>query len=36
MEGSYRMVVMGGAGEAFDAIIPPFSLDLPGAARSMN
>jgi ApaG protein len=35
MEGSYRMVVLGG-GEAFDAVIPPFSLDLPDAARSVN
>lgn len=34
MVGSYRMVVEGG--EPFDAAIPAFSLDLPGAARSVN
>jgi len=34
MVGSYRMQVEGG--EAFDAAIPAFSLDMPGARRSLN
>ncbi|WAC27730.1 Co2+/Mg2+ efflux protein ApaG [Ancylobacter sp. SL191] len=34
MEGSYDMVTQ--AGEAFDAAVPPFSLDLPGLARTLN
>ncbi|MBS0297450.1 MAG: Co2+/Mg2+ efflux protein ApaG [Proteobacteria bacterium] len=34
MVGSYRMQVEGG--EAFDAAIPAFSLDLPGARRTVN
>jgi ApaG protein len=34
MVGSYRMMVEGG--EPFDAQIPAFSLDLPGARRVMN
>jgi ApaG protein len=34
MSGSYRMTVQGG--EPFDAEIPAFSLDLPGARRVVN
>lgn len=34
MVGSYHMQVQGG--EAFDAAIPAFSLDLPGARRVVN
>ncbi|WGD29986.1 Co2+/Mg2+ efflux protein ApaG [Ancylobacter sp. WKF20] len=34
MEGSYDMVTQ--AGDAFDAAVPPFSLDLPGLARTLN
>jgi ApaG protein len=34
MEGSYRMA--SAAGEQFDITVPPFSLDLPHAARSLN
>jgi ApaG protein len=34
MSGSYRMLVDGG--EPFDAAIPAFSLDLPGARRTVN
>jgi ApaG protein len=34
MKGSYRMSVSGG--ELFDAEIPAFSLDLPGARRVLN
>jgi ApaG protein len=34
MEGSYRMLVEGG--DAFDAAIPAFSLDLPDVRRTVN
>jgi ApaG protein len=34
MVGSYRMLVEGG--DAFDAAIPAFSLDLPGAEKKLN
>jgi ApaG protein len=34
MVGSYKMLVSGG--EAFEAAIPAFSLDLPGARRTVN
>jgi ApaG protein len=34
MVGGYHMLVDGG--EAFDAAIPAFSLDLPGARRKLN
>jgi ApaG protein len=34
MHGTYRMETEGG--ELFDAIIPPFSLHLPDATRSVN
>ena len=34
MVGSYRMLVDGG--EPFDAAIPAFSLDLPGARARLN
>lgn len=34
MVGSYHMLVEGGG--AFDAAIPAFSLDLPGARRTVN
>ncbi len=34
MEGEYRMVTDNG--ELFDAVIPPFSLDLPDAPRIVN
>jgi ApaG protein len=34
MHGSYRMLVEGG--DAFDAAIPAFSLDLPDARRTLN
>ena len=34
MRGSYRMVNADGAG--FDAVVPEFSLDLPGANRRVN
>lgn len=34
MEGEYRMIT--GAGEAFEARIPPFSLDLPDPGRVVN
>jgi ApaG protein len=34
MQGSYGMVTT--AGESFDAVIPPFSLHLPGATRRPN
>jgi ApaG protein len=34
MVGTYRMVVIGG--DAFDAAIPAFSLDLPGVRRTVN
>jgi ApaG protein len=34
MEGSYRMLVEDG--DVFDAAIPAFSLDLPGARRTVN
>jgi ApaG protein len=34
MVGSYRMLVEGG--DAFDAAIPAFSLDLPQARRTLN
>ncbi len=34
MMGTYRMLVDGG--EAFEAVIPAFSLDLPGARRVVN
>ncbi len=34
MAGAYQMVTA--LGDAFEAEIPPFSLDLPGAARVVN
>ena len=34
MRGTYQMLTEGG--EAFDAVIPEFSLDLPGARKLMN
>ena len=34
MRGSYQMTTE--AGETFEAAIPPFSLDLPGARRVLN
>jgi ApaG protein len=34
MRGTYQMLT--DAGDAFDAEIPEFSLDLPGAKRTMN
>jgi ApaG protein len=34
MVGTYHMQLAGG--DAFEAVIPAFSLDLPGARRSMN
>jgi ApaG protein len=34
MVGSYRMLLQGG--DAFDAAIPAFSLDLPDARRTVN
>ena len=34
MAGTYQMVTA--LGDAFEAKIPPFSLDLPGAARVVN
>ncbi|MBS9476733.1 Co2+/Mg2+ efflux protein ApaG [Ancylobacter radicis] len=34
MEGSYHLVTQ--AGEMFDAVVPAFSLDLPGLARTLN
>ncbi|MCS0503081.1 Co2+/Mg2+ efflux protein ApaG [Ancylobacter mangrovi] len=34
MEGSYNLVTQ--SGEMFDAEVPAFSLDLPGAARTLN
>ena len=34
MEGEYEMVTA--AGDRFDAAIPPFSLDLPDARRTVN
>jgi len=34
MVGTYRMAVEGG--EAFEAAIPPFSLDLPGSRKTLN
>jgi ApaG protein len=34
MVGTYRMLVEGG--DTFDAAIPAFSLDLPGARRTVN
>ncbi|QIB34436.1 Co2+/Mg2+ efflux protein ApaG [Ancylobacter pratisalsi] len=34
MEGSYNLMTQ--SGEAFDAEVPAFSLDLPGAARTLN
>lgn len=35
MRGLYHMVVVA-TGEAFDAVIPPFSLDSPEAPRALN
>jgi ApaG protein len=34
MRGAYRMVTRDG--DSFDALVPEFSLDLPGARRRMN
>jgi ApaG protein len=34
MQGSYGMITAGGAN--FEAVIPPFSLHMPGATRRLN